>query len=134
MARGECEAQMSERDSLAELADPMVNTVHCQHLRSRNVNMGENEPQTPPLNPRAADGALRSLWFTGPMGDEALTMRNLAACLGVVPGALYRHVHSKEQLQDLVLDGVLAEVDCDVDPSLPCTEQIKVLAHRLRAV
>src|SRR6266498_4051628 len=159
MARGECEAQMSERDSLAELADPMVNTVHCQHLRSRNVNMGENEPQTPPLNPRAADGALRSLWFTGPMGDEdrrqpltrervlaqaltiiakegveALTMRNLAACLGVVPGALYRHVRSKEQLQDLVLDGVLAEVDCDVDPSLPCTEQIKVLAHRLRAV
>src|SRR6266540_644388 len=159
MARGECEAQMSERDSLAELADPMVNTVHCQHLRSRNVNMGENEPQTPPPNPRAADGALRSLWFTGPMGDEdrrqpltrervlaqaltiiakegveALTMRNLAACLGVVPGALYRHVRSKEQLQDLVLDGVLAEVDCDVDPSLPCTEQIKVLAHRLRAV
>src|SRR6266542_951594 len=129
MARGECEAQMSERDSLAELADPMVNTVHCQHLRSRNVNMGENEPQTPPPNPRAADGALRSLWFTGPMGDEdrrqpltrervlaqaltiiakegveALTMRNLAACLGVVPGALYRHVRSKEQLQDLVLD------------------------------
>jgi AcrR family transcriptional regulator len=52
----------------------------------------------------------------------------------VVPGALYRHVRSKEQLQDLVLDGVLAEVDCDVDPSLPCTEQIKVLAHRLRAV
>jgi AcrR family transcriptional regulator len=121
--------------------------------------MGENEPQTPPPNPRAADGALRSLWFTGPMGDEdrrqpltrervlaqaltiiakegveALTMRNLAACLGVVPGALYRHVRSKEQLQDLVLDGVLAEVDCDVDPSLPCTEQIKVLAHRLRAV
>jgi hypothetical protein len=35
----------------------------------------------------------------------------------VVPGALYRPVRNKEQLQDLVLDGVLAEVDCDLDPS-----------------
>ena len=38
-------------------------------------------------------------------------MRALAARLGVVPGALYRHVRSKEQLCDLVVDGVLAEVD-----------------------
>jgi AcrR family transcriptional regulator len=66
--------------------------------------------------------------------SEALTMRTLAARLGVVPGALYRHVRNKEQLQDLVLDGVLAEVDCGVDPSLPWTERIKLLAHRLRAV
>jgi AcrR family transcriptional regulator len=50
-------------------------------------------------------------------GVAALTMRTLAARLGVVPGALYRPVRNKEQLQDLVLDGVLAEVDCDLDPS-----------------
>jgi len=108
-----------------------------------------------------ADGwTPRSLWFTGPLADEeerrppltrqrvvaealtviaeegveALTMRRLATRLGVVPGALYRHVRNKEQLQDLVLDGVLAEVDCGVDPSLPWTERIKLLAHRLRAV
>jgi AcrR family transcriptional regulator len=31
-------------------------------------------------------------------GVEALTMRALSARLGVVPGALYRHVRSKEQL------------------------------------
>ena len=58
-------------------------------------------------------------------GVEALTMRALAARLGVVPGALYRHVRSKEQLQDLILDGVLAEVDCDINHALPWTEQIK---------
>jgi hypothetical protein len=52
----------------------------------------------------------------------------------VVPGALYRHVRNKQQLQDLVLDGVLAEVDGDVDAALPWTEQIKLLAHRLREV
>lgn len=67
-------------------------------------------------------------------GIEALTMRTLGARLGVVPGALYRHVRSKEQLQDLIVDGVLAEVDCDIDEAMPWTEQITVLAHRLRSV
>ena len=67
-------------------------------------------------------------------GVEALTMRTLAARLGVVPGALYRHVRNKEQLHDLVLDGVLAEVDCTLPASLPWTQRIKLLAHRLREV
>ena len=52
-------------------------------------------------------------------GAAALSMRALAARLGVVPAALYRHVTSKEQLYDLILDGVLAEVDCRADPALP---------------
>jgi len=67
-------------------------------------------------------------------GVPALTMRTLATRLGVVPGALYRHVPNKERLQDLILDGVLAEVDCDIDRTLPWTEQITTLAHRLRTV
>jgi TetR/AcrR family tetracycline transcriptional repressor len=67
-------------------------------------------------------------------GVQALTMRSLAARLGVVPGALYHHVGNKQQLQDLLLDGVLAEVDLHLDPSLAWTEQLKVLAHRLRQV
>jgi AcrR family transcriptional regulator len=67
-------------------------------------------------------------------GVSALTMRTLATRLGVVPGALYRHVRNKEQLQDLLLDGVLAEVDCHLDPSQPWTQQLTVLAHRLREV
>jgi TetR/AcrR family tetracycline transcriptional repressor len=67
-------------------------------------------------------------------GIQALTMRRLAARLGVVPGALYHHVGNKQQLQDLVLDGVLAEVDVHLDLSLAWTEQLKLLAHRLRAV
>src|SRR4029453_3906647 len=67
-------------------------------------------------------------------GAEALTMRGLAARLGVVPGAVYRHVRNKQQLQDLVLDGVLAEVDVHLDLSLAWTEQLKLLAHRLRQV
>jgi AcrR family transcriptional regulator len=66
-------------------------------------------------------------------GAQALSMRALAGRLGVVPGALYRHVRSKEQLHDLVLDAVLAEVDYRADPAQPWTARVATLAHRLRA-
>ena len=107
----------------------------------------------------AVDAGASPLWFTAAFGDEerrqtltrervvseavtvigahgvdALSMRALATRLGVVPGALYRHIRNKEQLYDLVLDGVLAEVDHEVDHSLAWTERVKTLAHRLRAV
>jgi AcrR family transcriptional regulator len=110
--------------------------------------------------PQAAAGAVqRPLWFSPPDVDEsprrgltrervvaealtvistdgagALSMRALATRLGVVPGALYRHVRSKEQLLDLVVDGVLAEVGGQPGHPLAWAEQVKVLAHRLRAV
>src|SRR6266545_4445861 len=115
----------------------------------------ENRQTAPPGEPTTGQGS-RSLWFNAPMDDrdrrpqltrervvaealvviakegvEALTMRTLAARLGVVPGALYHHVRNKEQLQDLVLDGVLAEVDFHVDHAQPWTQQIKVLADGL---
>src|SRR5829696_4608303 len=107
----------------------------------------------------APDGGPRSLWFNAPMNDQdrrpqltrervveealaviahdgaqALTMRSLAARLGVVPGAVYHHVGNKQQLQDLVLDGVLAEIDFDLDFSMPWAEQLKIVATRLRQV
>src|SRR5580698_10417201 len=105
------------------------------------------------------DAGTGPLWFTPPGGEQnrrpvltrdrvvaealavisadgaaALSMRALAARLGVVPGAIYRHVRSKEQLLDLVVDGVLAETDTRVGSTLSWTEQVKTLAHRLRAV
>ena len=109
---------------------------------------------------QAADGTgTRPLWFSPPdarenrrrvltrdrvvaealaiisaQGAAALSMRALATSLGVVPGALYRHVRSKDQLYDLILDAVLAEVDCQADPALPWTGQLTALAGRLQAV
>jgi AcrR family transcriptional regulator len=118
-----------------------------------------NTPATTASGALATDGGSPSLWFDPPTGDQdrrrqltrdrvvaealaviahdgvqALTMRGLAARLGVVPGALYHHVGNKQQLQDLVLDNVLAEVDLHLDPSLGWTDQLKLLAHRLRQV
>jgi AcrR family transcriptional regulator len=105
------------------------------------------------------DGTAGSLWFNAPIdrqdrrhqltrervvaealaviaqdGIQALTMRSLAARLGVVPGTLYHHLRNKQRLQDLVLDNVLAEIDVHLDPALGWTKQLKVLAHRLRRV
>jgi AcrR family transcriptional regulator len=116
------------------------------------------QPMAAPGSP-TTDARARSLWFDPPTDDQdrrlrltrdrvvaealvviaedgvqALTMRRLAARLGVVPGAVYRHVRNKQQLQDLVLDNVLAEIDVHLDPSLRWTEQLKLLAHRLRQV
>jgi TetR/AcrR family tetracycline transcriptional repressor len=112
-----------------------------------------------PSGQPAVDEQPRSLWFDPPTdeqdhrprltrervvadalaviaedGVQALTMRSLAARLGVVPGAVYRHVRNKQQLMDLLLDGVLAEMDFDLDPSLNPRGQLKVLAYRLRQV
>ncbi len=75
-----------------------------------------------------------ALAVIGTEGLEALSMRGLAIRLGVVPGALYRHVRGKDQLRDLVVDGVLAEVDSQVTRTLRWTEQVMMLATRLRAV
>jgi AcrR family transcriptional regulator len=109
--------------------------------------------------PEAADPGPRALWFSPPDGDDrhrraltrervvaealaiigdggtdALSMRALAARLGVVPAALYRHVRSKEQLCDLVTDAVLAEVDCQTGRTPGWAGQVKLLAGRLRTV
>jgi AcrR family transcriptional regulator len=116
-------------------------------------------PATGASSTAATDGSAGSLWFDPPINDQdrrhqltrqrvvaealttiadhgvqALTMRRLAARLGVVPGALYHHVRDKQQLHDLVLDNVLAEVEVQLDPAPGWTDQLKVVAHRLRQV
>src|SRR5580693_9758453 len=114
--------------------------------------------QPRPAADAVADAASHPLWFSPPGGDErrraltrervvaealtaiaadgidALSMRGLAARLGVVPGALYRHVRSKEELCDLVVDGVLAEVDLQAGHALAWTGRVTALARALRTV
>jgi len=44
-------------------------------------------------------------------GIDALSMRNLADELGVVPMALYKHVANKDQLLDGMIDVVVGQID-----------------------
>ncbi|MFF0945952.1 TetR/AcrR family transcriptional regulator [Kocuria sp. CPCC 205300] len=62
--------------------------------------------------PLSRDRVLRAaVVFADTSGIEALSMRSLAQQLGVVPMALYKHVASKEELLDGMVDVVVAAID-----------------------
>ena len=48
-------------------------------------------------------------------GIEAVSMRQLAQELGVVPMAFYRHVAGKDELLDGMIDVVVGEIDRPID-------------------
>ena len=65
-------------------------------------------------------------------GLEQLTMRRLAAALGVQPGATYWHFRSKQDLLEAMADTLLAGLTAGLDTESPWTERITELARRLR--
>lgn len=60
-------------------------------------------------------------------GVEAASMRKVAVELGVVPMALYKHVASKDELLDGMVDVVIAEVD----PPLPGADWNTAVRERI---
>jgi AcrR family transcriptional regulator len=60
-------------------------------------------------------------------GVEALSMRNLARELGVVPMALYKHVANKDELLDGMIDLVVGEID----PPLTGTDWKTAIRERI---
>jgi AcrR family transcriptional regulator len=121
-------------------------TRHPEAILARTLhNAADADPPAPWFTPPGGDQQHRraltrervvaeALAIIAADGAAALSMRALATRLGVVPGALYRHVRSKEQLCDLAADSVLAEVDTRPGRALDWTERVRVLARRLRAV
>ena len=65
-------------------------------------------------------------------GLERLSMRTLAAELGVMPNALYSHVDGKAALLDGVLDSVLGDIDAPAEGGW--RERLIGLLHSTRAV
>jgi TetR/AcrR family tetracycline transcriptional repressor len=65
-------------------------------------------------------------------GLEQLTMRRLAAALGVQNGATYWHFRSKQALLEAMADALLAGLTAGLDTESPWTERITELARRLR--
>jgi AcrR family transcriptional regulator len=63
-------------------------------------------------------------------GIEALSMRNLAEELGVVPMALYKHVAGKEELLDGMIDIVIGEVDPPADAAWKTAIRQRILSAR----
>lgn len=65
-------------------------------------------------------------------GLPGLSMRAVAAELGISPMALYRYVPGREELEALVVELVLSRVDTTPPPPGPWQGRITVLARRLR--
>ena len=70
---------------------------------------GTAAPTRPPLSRERVLAAAVAL--ADARGVEGLSMRNLAQELSVVPMALYKHVASKDELLDGMVDLVVGEID-----------------------
>jgi AcrR family transcriptional regulator len=73
----------------------------------RQVDL-DAEPRLPLSRERVLRAAVA---LADEVGADALSMRRLAQELGVVPMALYKHVASKDELLDGMIDVVVGEID-----------------------
>jgi AcrR family transcriptional regulator len=92
---------------------------------------------TPPTDkPQLSKAAVveRALKLADADGLEALTIRKLAADLGVTPMALYWHFRSKDDLLDGLAERVWSEFDVNVDPAVPWPAQLRGLLWSLIGV
>lgn len=65
-------------------------------------------------------------------GADALTMRGLGRELGADPMAAYHHVPNKDAVLDGVVEAVWADVELEVDASLPWQDQLLDAARSIR--
>jgi TetR/AcrR family transcriptional regulator, tetracycline repressor protein len=87
------------------------------------------EPERPRLSKAAV--VERGLALADAEGLEAVTIRRLAAELGVTPMALYWHFRNKDELLTGLADAVFAEIDLRVDPRQRWTDQLRALLESL---
>jgi AcrR family transcriptional regulator len=65
-------------------------------------------------------------------GPDAVSMRRVAAALGSGTMSLYRHVASRDELLDAMVDTVYARIDLPVEPSGAWRDDIASLARAQR--
>jgi AcrR family transcriptional regulator len=86
------------------------------------------EPRLPLSRERVLRAAVA---LADEVGADAISMRRIAQELGVVPMALYKHVASKDELLDGMIDVVVGEIDPPADgPDWKTTIRRRVLSAR----
>ncbi|ACZ87434.1 TetR/AcrR family transcriptional regulator [Streptosporangium roseum] len=73
----------------------------------------------------------RALRLADTEGLPAVTIRRLAAELGVAPTALYWHVKNKDELLSALADRLLAALVADVDPDRPWNQRLRAMVTTL---
>ncbi|MGC4106262.1 MAG: TetR family transcriptional regulator [Thermomicrobiales bacterium] len=91
-------------------------------------------PSAPPstLTPDAITDAALALACNG--GLETVSIRKLAARLGVTPMAIYWHVPNKDALLDAMAGRLFDAAIIPGDPSVPWPERLRILLSSLLAV
>ena len=64
-------------------------------------------------------------------GIDGVSMRKLAAALGVTPMSLYNHVAGRDALIDLMLDGIVAQIETP-EPGAPWKAAMRARARSMR--
>ncbi len=94
--------------------------------------LSRSRQRRPALGPEAiARAAVR---IADKEGLGALSMRRVAGSLGAGAMSLYRHVASKDELLDLMLDAAFAELEVPERPSGDWQKDLRSLARRVRTV
>lgn len=86
-----------------------VEIGHNRHLGVGGMAESGKAPRRVPLNRHRVLRAAVAL--ADDVGIDALSMRNLAEQLGVVPMAIYKHVANKEELLDGMVEVIVGEID-----------------------
>jgi TetR/AcrR family transcriptional regulator, tetracycline repressor protein len=83
--------------------------------------------------PRLTKAAVieRGLAIGDTEGLEAVTIRRLAADLGVTPMALYWHFRNKDELMIGLADSIWEKIDVEVDPAADWSDQLRGLLESL---
>lgn len=76
----------------------------------------------------------RALKLADTDGLEGLTIRRLAADLGVTPMALYWHFRGKEELYAGLAERIWSEIDIKTDPAAPWPDRLRGLLESLVSV
>ncbi|MFJ5231128.1 TetR/AcrR family transcriptional regulator C-terminal domain-containing protein [Kitasatospora sp. NPDC088391] len=122
-------------------AVPGVGTVVAENTGTAAAARPATRPAQAARRP-AADGGLTAerivtaaVAVADAEGLEALSMRRVAAELGVATMSLYRHVPDKDGLVDLMMDRVFAELRFSpAETALPWRPQLELAAHRFWAL
>ena len=102
-----------------------VEISHNRHLGVGGMAESGKAPRRVPLN---RDRVLRAaVALADDVGIDALSMRNLAEQLGVVPMAIYKHVANKEEL----LDGMVEVIIGEIDPPAPGADWKEAIRQRI---
>ncbi|MBC6459995.1 TetR/AcrR family transcriptional regulator C-terminal domain-containing protein [Actinomadura sp. HBU206391] len=89
----------------------------------------------PPKQPLSQEAILETaLRVLRAEGLDAVTMRRVAQELGTGPASLYAHVSNKDELLELMLDHIAAEISVPEPDPARWQEQIKEVAREARRV